>query len=175
MPEVKQKYFEPRPESVRLAREFTAAALASWDLGKLAEDVCLCVSELASNALVYGTTPERGFLVRLALDDFVRLEVHDSRNSSRGDHQPHVRHPSPTGTSGRGLLIVQMLADGWGVENREPCGKTVWSRFKAFGPSGSRMLTRGPAVTAEPRPRLTAAPTPSEPPQLPAIPAQSDG
>ncbi|MFE1957266.1 ATP-binding protein [Streptomyces sp. NPDC059479] len=122
-----RKYFDAKPQSVGLAREFATSALAAWGLDGPAEDIRLCVSELASNALVHGTEPGHGFLVRLAVDDdFVRLEVHDSRSA-----RPRVRHPAPSEASGRGMLIVEMLAERWGVEDRQPFGKIVWSHFKA--------------------------------------------
>jgi anti-sigma regulatory factor (Ser/Thr protein kinase) len=127
MRDTTQRFFDAKPESVALARDFATRALAAWGLSATAEDVRLCVSELASNSLVHGTRPGHGFLVRLGVDDdFVRLEVHDSRHQ-----RPQLRHPADTDTSGRGLLIVAELADGWGVEDRKPFGKVVWSRFKA--------------------------------------------
>ncbi len=127
MPDTMQRFFDPKPESVGLARDFATTTLAAWGLAGPAEDVRLCVSELASNALVRGTEPGCGFLVRLDVEDeFVRLEVHDTR---RG--RPDIRHPADTDTRGRGLLIVSELADGWGVEDRDPSGKVVWIRFKA--------------------------------------------
>jgi anti-sigma regulatory factor (Ser/Thr protein kinase) len=128
-----QRFFDARPESVGLAREFATATLAAWGLSGTIEDVRLCVSELASNALAHGTQRGCGFLVRLVLDvDSIRLEVHDSRGQ-----RPQVRHPAKTDTSGRGLLIVDELSDDWGVEDRRPYGKVVWSRFKA-NPSNQR-------------------------------------
>ncbi len=74
------------------------------------------MSELATNAVVHGTVPGRGFLVRLDSenDDAVRLEVHDSRR-----RHPFVREPAATDLSGRGLMLVAALSDGWGVE--APC------------------------------------------------------
>jgi serine/threonine-protein kinase RsbW len=36
-----------------------------------------------------------------------------------------VRHPEPSDLSGRGMALVQALADDWGVEVG-PDGKTVW-------------------------------------------------
>jgi anti-sigma regulatory factor (Ser/Thr protein kinase) len=129
-----KQFFDPKPESVGLARDFATATLAAWGLDGAADDVRLCVSELASNALAHGTTPGHGFLVRLDTDDdFVRLEVHDSR-SDDGESGPGVRHPAETDTSGRGLMIVATLADSWGVEDREPFGKVIWSRFNAGPP-----------------------------------------
>ncbi|NEW72518.1 ATP-binding protein [Streptomyces rhizosphaericus] len=122
-----QQFFTAKPESIGRARDFALTTLASWGLSERAEDIRLCVSELASNALAHGTLSGHGFLVKLeADDDFVRLEVHDSRG-----RRPEVQHPADTDTSGRGLLIVEELSDGWGIEDRRPFGKVVWSRFKA--------------------------------------------
>lgn len=138
MPDATQKFFDPKPESVGLARNFAVATLLAWGLEAPADDVRLCVSELASNALLHGTERGHGFLVRMdADDDFVRLEVHDSRGRHGGRaSRPVVGHPADTDIAGRGLMIVDTLADGWGVEDREPLGKIVWSRFKAGSRNG---------------------------------------
>ncbi|MEV8291250.1 ATP-binding protein [Streptomyces niveus] len=129
MTKTTQQFFDARPESVGQARSFTSEALADWGLPDRADDVRLCVSELATNALVHGTAPGHGFLVKLDADeDVVRLEVHDSRRQ-----HPEARHAAGTDTSGRGLILVNALADGWGVEDRTPVGKIVWSCFKATG------------------------------------------
>ncbi|TFI22244.1 ATP-binding protein [Streptomyces sp. 4R-3d] len=129
MPDPTQQFFAATPASVGAARDFALAALSSWGLSARTEDIRLCVSELASNALTHGTDPGHGFLIRIeADDDFVRLEVHDSRG-----RRPAIRHPADTETSGRGLLLVEALSDDWGVEDRRPFGKIVWSRFKAEG------------------------------------------
>ncbi|MFI5768408.1 ATP-binding protein [Streptomyces sp. NPDC051658] len=129
MTKTTQQFFDARPESVGQARSFTSEALADWGLPDRAEDIRLCVSELATNALVHGTAPGHGFLVKLNADeDVVRLEVHDSRRK-----HPEARQAAGTDTSGRGLILVNALADGWGVEDRAPVGKIVWSCFKATG------------------------------------------
>ncbi|MGI5349255.1 ATP-binding protein [Streptomyces sp. CA-250714] len=127
------KYFEAKPRSVGLAREFVLVTLTSWGItGDPVDDIRLCVSELAANALAHGTRRGHGFLVRLSAEEgFVRLEVHDSRDIGAGARYPQVREASVTDTAGRGLHIVELLADGWGVEDRDPYGKVVWSRFKA--------------------------------------------
>ncbi|GAA0980051.1 ATP-binding protein [Streptomyces rhizosphaericus] len=124
-----QRFFDARPESIGRARAFTADALAEWGLTGRAEDVRLCVSELATNALVHGTAPGHGFLVKLDVDEeVVRLEVHDSRRQ-----HPEARQATDTDLSGRGLTLVAALSDDWGVQNRTPFGKIVWSCFKATG------------------------------------------
>ncbi|WP_217231411.1 ATP-binding protein [Streptomyces anulatus] len=124
-----QQFFEARPESISQARFFTSEALTDWGLPDRVEDIRLCVSELATNAMVHGTVPGHGFLVKLdAEEETVRMEVHDSRR-----RHPKARQAAHTDTSGRGLIRVDMLADGWGVQDRTPCGKIVWCCFKAAG------------------------------------------
>ncbi|MFD4577593.1 ATP-binding protein [Streptomyces sp. NPDC058417] len=129
MPESLQQFFDARHQSVRKAREFATQALDGWGLTSRTEDIRLCVSELATNAVVHGTACGHGFLVRLAIDDdYVRLEVHDSRRQ-----QPVVREPAATDISGRGLMLVAALSDEWGVSDRTPLGKIIWSCFKTAG------------------------------------------
>lgn len=130
LPRTAEKFFGPQRHSVRLAREFAVTVLGDWEVADRADDVRLCVSELAANALAHGTRRGHGFLVRVsARDGFVRVEVHDSRVRA-GERGPEIRHPSETDVRGRGLLIVEAVTDGWGVEDREPFGKVVWARFE---------------------------------------------
>ncbi|ARF57550.1 ATP-binding protein [Streptomyces gilvosporeus] len=114
--------------SVRRAREFARSALADWDVRRRVEDVVLCVSELATNAVLHGVPPGRGYRLWLALgaeDGVLRVEVHDS-----GDGEPRVpeRGRAADEESGRGLWLVSVLADKWGVEERRP-GKIVWCEW----------------------------------------------
>ncbi|GAB2890437.1 ATP-binding protein [Streptomyces mayteni] len=125
MTKTTQRFFEARPESVSQARSFTSKALADWGLPDRAEDIRLCVSELATNAL-HAAPPGRGLLVRLGLDDErLHIEVHDS-----GDGLPSIRNATDTDDGGRGLLLVSRFADDWGVTAREGPGKVVWAEFK---------------------------------------------
>ncbi|MFG3116780.1 ATP-binding protein [Streptomyces sp. NPDC048197] len=116
--------------SVALAREFTRTALADWDLKQRAEDIVLCVSELATNALLHGVPPGRGYRLWLSLPEAargtLRIEVHDS-----GGGEPCVPAAAVTGDAeaGRGLLLVAALADAWGIGERLP-GKVVWCEFR---------------------------------------------
>ena len=110
------------------AREFTRRVLGEWGARVRLDEVLLCVSELATNALLHGTPPGRGFRLYLlrAGDEVVRIEVHDS-----GDGQPRIPSSGEDRDreeSGRGLLLlVEALADKWGAE-RCP-GKIVWCEF----------------------------------------------
>ncbi|CAL9293326.1 ATP-binding protein [Streptomyces sp. SudanB182_2057] len=96
------------------------SAVVSND-GPANETLTLIAAELASNAVRHGHVPRRDFRIRLtASDDSLRLEVSDTRT----ERLPEVREPS--GESGRGLVLVEALADKWGVAPRQP-GKTVWA------------------------------------------------
>ncbi|MFG3102688.1 ATP-binding protein [Streptomyces sp. NPDC048182] len=112
-------------KSVRQARTFVGKTLDAWSLTERRDDVLLCVSELATNALLHGVPPGRGYLVRLALhaDGVLRMEVHDS-----GPGELRTPEPSEDDEGGRGLLLVAALSDKWGVGERNP-GKIVWCEF----------------------------------------------
>ncbi|GAA2421799.1 hypothetical protein GCM10010405_00040 [Streptomyces macrosporus] len=99
--------------------------LEGWGITEREEEVRLCVSELATNAVRHGAPPGRGFRVRLEVPErgVLRVEVHDS-----GAGRPWVRRPAPDEEGGRGLLLVDALADVWGVRERGP-GKAVWCEF----------------------------------------------
>ncbi|MEW1696729.1 ATP-binding protein [Streptomyces sp. NPDC091278] len=127
IPLFREAFYRRERRSVPLARDFTRRALADWGLDACADDVLLCVSELATNALLHGVPPGRGYRLHLYLErpGPLRVEVHDS-----GEGTPAVREPS--GESGRGLLLVDTLADRWGVGPRDP-GKVVWCEFTDAG------------------------------------------
>jgi anti-sigma regulatory factor (Ser/Thr protein kinase) len=126
-----EKFFRRERRSVPAARRFAHAFLAEWGLAEAGRcgDVLLCVSELATNALVHGVPAGRQFRVFLRYDGHVlRVEVHDS-----GGGVPRVDvHPDDTDEGGRGLLLVTALADKWGVGERE-LGKVVWAEFGCEG------------------------------------------
>ncbi|MEU1215829.1 ATP-binding protein [Streptomyces sp. NPDC005790] len=132
----REAFYRRERRSVPLARQFVREALIDWacelDLG----DVLLCVSELATNALVHGVPPGRGFRVQLTWGEVLRIEVHDSGGGAVGE----PAHPAPLAEYGRGLVLVGALADAWGVGERDP-GKVVWCDFAA---SASKLVTTAP-------------------------------
>ncbi|MGI5458219.1 ATP-binding protein [Streptomyces sp. CA-249302] len=124
-PRTREAFYRRDRRSVRRAREFTRETLTAWSLDARTDDVLLCVSELTTNALLHGAPPGRGFALRLTLhpDGVLRTEVHDS-----GPGELRFGDMSPDSEHGRGLLLVTLLADKWGVGERNP-GKTVWCEF----------------------------------------------
>ncbi|WP_246561642.1 ATP-binding protein [Streptomyces roseirectus] len=141
-PQTREAFYRRTPRSVTKARHFTRYALTDWDMTTRLDEVLLCVRELATNALLHGVLPGRGFLLRLTLhpDNTLRVEVHDS-----GPGELHLPDPAPESEHGRGLRLVTALADKWGVDERNP-GKIVWCEFAvtprmSYDPSAnSRML-----------------------------------
>jgi anti-sigma regulatory factor (Ser/Thr protein kinase) len=158
-PSPRERFYRRERQSVPAARAFTRGALADWGLRVRSYDIVLCVSELATNALVHGVPPGRGFLLRLlpsACGGGLRVEVHDS-----GPGVPAVPVswvPEP-GEGGRGLLLVSELADKWGVGERDP-GKIVWCEFGAVkGDAGHFPASIIRPVAAGHSPDSTTPPT----------------
>jgi anti-sigma regulatory factor (Ser/Thr protein kinase) len=84
--------------------------------GEVADAVELMVSELVTNAVIHAGSGVEMTLEELS--DGARVEICD--NSER---LPESRDPSEAG--GRGLLVVEALADRWGVQ-RFDGGKAIW-------------------------------------------------
>ncbi|TBO59209.1 hypothetical protein EYS09_13255 [Streptomyces kasugaensis] len=120
-----QAVFPTGPEVAHQARAYVRALMA-YDAPEIAEDrlddVLLVVSELVTNAYLYGTDPGNSVLVTVVTTtERVRVEVDDSCR-----RRPHLRRTSGERVRGRGLHIVGALAARWGVDDR-PFGKKVWA------------------------------------------------
>ena len=108
----------PDPASPGAARRFAADVLAQWGGDELADTVALLVSELVTNAVLH-TAADVELCLCLELE-LLRVEVVDESG-----RPPERREADDEATSGRGLFIVDALADAWGVEPRG-AGKAVW-------------------------------------------------
>ncbi len=106
------------PRSAGRARQFASRTLAGWGLHELDEAVVLLVSELVTNAVLHARS--RIELVLAGENGKLRVEVHDT--SSAAARQRHFSEESGTG---RGLVLVEALADEWGVATTA-AGKYVW-------------------------------------------------
>lgn len=121
-----QLEIRPDPAEVGRARRWARSRLAGSGIAAdepLAETLILLVSELVTNAVVHTGHPA---VLRLSLSGAaaepatVRLEVADS-----SDRAPVPRCPDGDATGGRGLALVDGLADRWGW-SREDGGKRIW-------------------------------------------------
>ncbi|MEC3995271.1 ATP-binding protein [Actinacidiphila sp. DG2A-62] len=114
------------------ARSFVRDVLDAWGVSERCDDVLTCVSELATNVVRHDETHGRSFHVALSgRDGLLRIEVHDASR-----RHPVIKSPGADSTTGRGLLLVNELSDGWGVEPQDPRGKVVWTEFKIAAAQG---------------------------------------
>ncbi|WP_191298429.1 ATP-binding protein [Lentzea cavernae] len=101
-------------------RQWTRTALSRLHEDD-ALDVLLIVTELVSNVYDHGRFPARLCLHERTEPRAVRIEVEDASS------KPPVLQPTSAGAQrGRGLIIVDQLAQGWGVA-QHTVGKTVWA------------------------------------------------
>jgi serine/threonine-protein kinase RsbW len=117
-PAVTAQVFPGDAGQVREARRFLAGVL---DGCPAAGDALLCVSELATNAVLHSQSGQPGgrFTVRVRIRaGSVRVEVTDEGGPWRREHDGD-------GQSGRGLVIVGELASRWDRDDGG-AGRTVW-------------------------------------------------
>ncbi|WP_405421809.1 SpoIIE family protein phosphatase [Streptomyces erythrochromogenes] len=112
------------PEALVAARHMIGAAVRAWGARERADEIELVADELIVNALMHTDGPAIVTLRILAGHEHrLRVEVAD-----RSSALPRRREAGDSGVSGRGLMLVDRLADVWGVEPRGS-GKCVWCEF----------------------------------------------
>ncbi|MEU3950628.1 ATP-binding protein [Streptomyces sp. NPDC029526] len=119
----------PTPRGAHQARRLGVAQLLSWGLP--VDPARQIIAELAINAATHGRVPGRDFRLTLnVVAGTLRIEVTDTR----GDRLPQPQPPAPDTESGRGLLLVEALADRWGVSEGRFPRKTVWAELRLTAP-----------------------------------------
>ncbi|RNL73195.1 ATP-binding protein [Streptomyces sp. I6] len=131
--------FSSTPRGARLARHLALHQLHSWGVPhgtETSETAAVLVAELAANAVTHGLVPGRDFELRLALEPGkLIVDVSDPRGECRPP-RPGGKEGAGPGAErrgeeggveegGRGLVLVEALADRWSVLDRVPVGKTV--------------------------------------------------
>ncbi|HEV2372178.1 MAG TPA: ATP-binding protein [Streptosporangiaceae bacterium] len=110
-----------RPDQVRKVRSDLRPLLSGCPV---ADDVVLCVSELATNAVTHSNSSRPGgtftIWAQIWPGEGFRVEVIDDGGPWLG--------PPPGLTHGRGLGIVAALAQDWGVITA-PTARTVWAHL----------------------------------------------
>lgn len=106
------------PAAVVQARRFATRACGDFGMAEAGDVVALLVSETVTNAIKHADPPVELRLHREG--DRLRVEVCD-----RSPRRPVVRAYDPDRESGRGMELVEALADTWGVRGCNP-GKVVW-------------------------------------------------
>ncbi|MEV7427386.1 MULTISPECIES: SpoIIE family protein phosphatase [unclassified Streptomyces] len=112
------------PQALSTVRHMIRAAVSAWGAGERSDGIELAADELITNALTHAESAAT-VVVRVLprAERRIRVEVEDGSSAL-----PHRRDAGASGVSGRGLLLVEELADGWGVESRGS-GKCVWCEF----------------------------------------------
>ena len=153
---VRQAHFvlEADPRSAGVARGLLRLCLADWVSSALQDDVAIAVSELVTNGVTHARTElvlavERQgpwLEVSVADDDPSPVQPRPHRPDPAGDLAALLRTEralrqelddrdlrldvgaAGTLAGGRGLLLVEAVADDWGVRSVLG-GKVVWARF----------------------------------------------
>ncbi|MFJ3954506.1 ATP-binding protein [Streptomyces libani] len=121
-------------QSTAQARNALRQDLQIWGVeGELADSAELLLSELVTNAVQAQASagPEVGVGFAWA-DGRLRLEVRDA-----SDGLPVMNDAKEDEECGRGLVLVDVLASGWGV-GRDGTGKTVWAELAVCDASAPR-------------------------------------
>lgn len=123
----------PDPAEVGRARRWARSRLAGSgmeDDEPLAETLILLISELVTNAVVHTGCPAvlRMLFGSSGSTGTVRVEVADTSCCP-----PQPRHAEGEDTNGRGLELVDGLADRWGWLP-EGAGKRIWCEVDRGGP-----------------------------------------
>ncbi|MFF2653601.1 ATP-binding protein [Streptomyces sp. NPDC058045] len=111
------------PALVARVRHDVCGALRAWGLDELADDMALMASELVGNAVRYAASGGVGVLLKVQ-GSFVLLEVTDA-----DDQGPTVRQATAVDENGRGVFLVDALAETWGYRPKTGGGKVVWVRL----------------------------------------------
>ena len=113
---------EPVVGAARHSRELITEACARWGRPGLAGNACIVATEMVNNVVAHVRTPMR---VLLALHgDMMTVAVRDGSAVI-----PRFTGPvAPTSYGGRGLLLIDSIADRWGHLPLAG-GKVVWARL----------------------------------------------
>ncbi|MFE5889147.1 ATP-binding protein [Streptomyces sp. NPDC002285] len=127
--------FPCQPETAEIGRKLVREALGVWHLDDLADPAELIISELVANAARHTPCRSIRLIVGRPNATRVRIAVVD-REPSR---LPVLGLTDVDAESGRGLVLVDALADGWGYTllgrhpKRGPWGKETWAELRASG------------------------------------------
>lgn len=102
-----------------LARASLREAVGDTQAASVLDAAELLVSEVVTNGVVHGAPP---VVLRVDREGGDRLVVSVSDGS---EDQPVLGHADDEALGGRGVELVDLLSDAWGVVEEDP-GKRVW-------------------------------------------------
>lgn len=108
----------PDPASVAVARGFAVRTCSRWGFADVCDVIALLVSETVTNAVVHAGSD---IDLRLSVEDGrMRVQVIDESPAP-----PRPQHADVAAEGGRGLALLDALADAWGSMPWGD-GKAVW-------------------------------------------------
>ena len=114
----------PLASSVTAARHLLLELLRAWDVPQDREDAALLVTELVANVVDHVGGEANLTLELTASEAWLRISVADGCSI-----RPVVQELSSERPRGRGLRLVQAIADRWGSEDHAG-GKRVWFELR---------------------------------------------
>jgi serine phosphatase RsbU (regulator of sigma subunit)/anti-sigma regulatory factor (Ser/Thr protein kinase) len=130
---------QDQPERIAGARADLRQLMHDWAVADHVDSAVLLVSEMLANVLMH-TDADATMTAEIGDSDGtrrLRVEVTDS-----DDALPHKRDPGEMASSGRGLLLIEQLAQAWGVDPRGD-GKTIWFELYETARVAAAGWTRG--------------------------------
>jgi hypothetical protein len=118
--------FDRSMVSASQARHFVEDVLVEHAGAINTEAAVLLANELVINAIVHSSGSQFDLEVAYS-EGRVRVGVTDAT-------RPLLQSPLPQALRGRGLLLVDRFAEGWGVEHPRGMGKCVWFELDSQTP-----------------------------------------
>ncbi|MGW8696276.1 ATP-binding protein [Streptomyces eurythermus] len=147
-----------KPESARRARSLVTSALSVWAMEELVDAATLVVVELLANTIEHTRCRTTRVTVRRLAEDRVRIGVSDTCQGP-----PVMKSPGRDAENGRGLVLVDALAERWGCD-RHRAWKVVWAELRLeVGQPGCPEGRRKHCAGKQPPPPPPPAPKPSGP------------
>ncbi|MEV6592177.1 ATP-binding protein [Streptomyces acidicola] len=125
--------FPCQPSTAEIGRKLVRDALGVWDLDNLADVTALIMSELIANAVRH--TPCHSIRLTVGRPSTTRVRVGVVDRAPL--RLPVIGQAGEDDESGRGLLLIDGIADRWGYDlhgpDRRPWAKEVWAELLIEG------------------------------------------
>ncbi|WP_078888848.1 ATP-binding SpoIIE family protein phosphatase [Streptomyces sclerotialus] len=155
---------QAEPERIAEARGQIRDVLHDWADEDQVDSAVLMVSEMVTNVLLH-TDGDALLVAEISGAKGARRIRVDVADSS--DELPHRRRPGELASSGRGLVLMELLAGAWGVDPRGD-GKSIW--FELYEDAGSGGAAVPDGAQAGALPGVSPEEPPDGGPSLPGPP-----
>ncbi|MFF6991731.1 ATP-binding protein [Streptomyces sp. NPDC010273] len=136
--------FTADPEEVAALRRIMRLHLGTWGLHDVTDGAQLCVSELVSNVITHVGAGTPATLAVSMNGSCLRIEVHDPDTRVL----PTLVDATSASEGGRGMALVDAVADRWGVLLR-PDRKVTWCELETRLTSSSGCVDGASVTRAE--------------------------